>query len=87
MLYRVHLVWAGFELTRLVVTGTDYTLTNSNTQLLIYEKFALTIPFHILGSLIYRIYVLKFWLIIKYQISFIAFYQTYFCINNADKFV
>jgi len=25
MLYRVHLIWAGFELTTLVVIGTDYT--------------------------------------------------------------
>ena len=24
MLYRVHLIWAGFELTALVVIGTDY---------------------------------------------------------------
>jgi hypothetical protein len=27
MLYRVHLVWVGFDLTTLVVIGTDYTVT------------------------------------------------------------
>ena len=50
MLYRVHLVWAGFELTTLVVIGTDntgicnsnyHTITTTTTASLQFEQFTI----------------------------------------------
>ena len=43
MLYRVHLVWTGFQLTTLVVIGTNYTGSHKSN----YDTITTTVPVYI----------------------------------------